>query len=105
MSAPVIKVQGLGKEFRIGAKKRIKNGATVRDLVTEGLAGLVRRGRRTAEDESATKFWALKGIDFAVNEGEVVGVIGKNGSGKSTLLKILSDIVEPTEGRIEIRGR
>ena len=49
--------------------------------------------------------WALRGVDFEVRQGEVVGVIGRNGAGKSTFLKILSRITEPTEGMADIHGR
>ena len=49
--------------------------------------------------------WALKDIDFKVEQGDVVGIIGKNGAGKSTLLKILSKVTAPTTGTIRARGR
>ena len=49
--------------------------------------------------------WALKDIDFKVEQGDVVGIIGKNGAGKSTLLKILSKITSPTTGTIKAKGR
>ena len=49
--------------------------------------------------------WALKDINFKVEQGDVVGIIGKNGAGKSTLLKLLSRVTGPTTGTINARGR
>jgi lipopolysaccharide transport system ATP-binding protein len=49
--------------------------------------------------------WALKNIDFSVNEGEVLGIVGRNGAGKSTLLKLLSKVTAPTKGNIKVKGR
>ncbi|MCA1581402.1 MAG: polysaccharide ABC transporter ATP-binding protein [Acidobacteria bacterium] len=104
MSAGAIRVRDLGKEFRIGSQR--SNYKTIRETVV-GLAAapyrrLVRRGKSRPSGE---KVWALKGVSFDVNAGEVVGVIGRNGAGKSTLLKILSRITEPTTGSAEIHGR
>ena len=50
-------------------------------------------------------FWALKGIDFEVKKGEVVGLIGSNGAGKSTLLKVVSGVMKPTEGKVIVNGK
>lgn len=50
------------------------------------------------------EFWALKGISFNVNKGDVIGIIGHNGAGKSTLLKVISGIMKPTEGIVRLRG-
>src|SRR5437773_603794 len=49
--------------------------------------------------------WALKDINFEVNHGDILGIIGRNGAGKSTLLKILSKVTSPTTGSIKIKGR
>ena len=51
------------------------------------------------------EFWALHNLDFKIQKGEIVGIIGSNGSGKSTLLKILSRITEPSDGQVLIRGK
>jgi ABC-type polysaccharide/polyol phosphate transport system ATPase subunit len=55
--------------------------------------------------KSAKKFHALDNIDLEVKQGEMIGIIGRNGSGKSTLLKIISGVLDPTDGKISINGK
>ncbi|RLC75531.1 MAG: ABC transporter ATP-binding protein, partial [Chloroflexi bacterium] len=62
--------------------------------------GLFRRDNGSREE-----FWALRDVDFNVEQGETVGLIGPNGAGKSTALKLVSRIIEPTSGRIKVNGR
>jgi lipopolysaccharide transport system ATP-binding protein len=101
---PAICVQGIGKRYRIGAKERAHR--TLREAVVDLAAEPIRRlGRIRQSPGPEELIWALRNVTFEVQPGEVVGVIGRNGAGKSTLLKILSRITEPTEGRVELRGR
>jgi lipopolysaccharide transport system ATP-binding protein len=94
-----IDAQRLSKRYRLGEFQAAYG--TLRE-------SLVHAGRRlTGKDHrfQTHELWALDDVSFRVNEGEVLGVIGRNGAGKSTLLKVLTRITTPTKGRVEIRGR
>ncbi len=102
MSNTIIKVENLSKRFIIGHEPR-ERYISLRDVV----AGSVKRifGSGTRRSKAKEEFWALKDLNFEIEKGNRVGIIGRNGAGKSTLLKILSRISEPTHGRIHINGR
>jgi len=110
MSDIAIKVENLSKAYQLGdfstgtlsrdidrwwAKVRGKEDpflkiGEVNDRATKGTSDIV---------------WSLKDINFEINRGDAIGIIGRNGAGKSTLLKVLSRITSPTEGNIKIKGR
>jgi lipopolysaccharide transport system ATP-binding protein len=90
-----IQVEHLSKRYRLGTLRH-------ETMLREVLVSAFRPGREKRAEESVL---ALNDVNFTVNEGEVVGIIGRNGAGKSTLLKVLSKITYPTTGRISVRGR
>ena len=101
MTEVAIRAQDLGKSYLLG---QMNSYRTIR----EALAGIPARLRHDDGPAAATgrqSMWALRHLDFEVEQGEAVGIIGHNGAGKSTLLKLLSRVTGPTEGRAEVVGR
>ena len=92
---PVIQVQKLSKQYSIGENKagNASVGGQLKKLITGFSAG------------KKEQFWALRDISFTVEQGDVLGIIGRNGAGKSTLLKLISRITYPTEGTIDLVGK
>jgi lipopolysaccharide transport system ATP-binding protein len=106
MGSPILTVENLGKRYTLG--RRLEKNATFRDAVIKAVSSPFRKFKSRSgleDEESAETFWAIKNVNFQVNQGEMVGVIGRNGAGKSTLLKVLSRITEPTTGRALLKGR
>lgn len=101
MSKPSISVRNLGKRYLLGVGGGERYRA-LRDVIANSLTSLFKRKHQR---KGVQDLWALRNISFDVEEGQKIGIIGKNGAGKTTLLKLLSEITEPTEGEIRLRGR
>src|SRR3989344_1660810 len=86
----IIEVRNLSKLFRISYEKK--------DTLFANIKGMM-------NPLQYSDLWALKDINFDVNKGESIGIIGENGSGKTTLLKILVGILTPTAGYSKIFGK
>ena len=111
MSQPVIRFENVGKLYRLGT---VGTGTLSHDLRRWWITSVMRRedpylkigetNDRSSKGHS-DYVYALRDINLEVNEGDVLGIIGKNGAGKSTLLKLLSRVTAPTTGKIYTRGR
>jgi ABC-type polysaccharide/polyol phosphate transport system ATPase subunit len=110
MSNIVIKAEDISKQYRLG----LVGTGTVKDDFKrwwhklqgkdDPFLKIGETNDRSTKGES-NYVWSLKDINFEINQGDSVGIIGKNGAGKSTLLKILSQVTQPTTGRIYTKGR
>jgi len=103
MSDVVIRVENLGKRYRVGERK--ETYGTLRDTIVSAVQASMAALRGHGCKNGRKEFWALRGVSFDVKRGEVLGIVGRNGAGKSTLLKILSRVTRPTLGRAWINGR
>jgi len=110
MTKPIIRIQNLSKQYRLG---QVGTGTLRNDFQRwwcrirgkeDPFLKIGETNVRTVKGGSEY-VWALKDINLEVDQGEILGIIGKNGAGKSTLLKILSRVTGPTTGRIDYNGR
>ncbi|MCX6360012.1 MAG: ABC transporter ATP-binding protein [Armatimonadetes bacterium] len=106
--ARVIEVEGVAKAYRLGVIGR----GTIQDDLSRAWARfrglpdpMLKLGQADHGNQVGQTVWALRDVSFNVDEGDVLGVIGRNGAGKSTILKLLSQVTAPTRGEIRVRGR
>ena len=105
-----LKIENLSKQYRLG---EIGTGTIAHDLNKwwakirgkENPYSMVGVENDRSKESNDKYVWALQNINLEVEEGDIVGIIGKNGAGKSTLLKLLSNITGPSTGQIFINGR
>ncbi|QXC60304.1 ATP-binding cassette domain-containing protein [Aquihabitans sp. G128] len=94
---PVVEVRGVAKRYARDLHRSRRNGLA-------SILGEVRGGAPPSSDLRESEFWALHGIDLAIEPGAAFGLLGRNGAGKSTLLRLVSGISRPTLGEIRRRG-
>jgi lipopolysaccharide transport system ATP-binding protein len=102
----VINVLNLGKKYKL--QRDAARYRSLREDITSKFNSLFKSEKPSlinTKNSAVEDFWALSDVNFEVKQGDRLGIIGRNGAGKSTLLKILSRIIDPTEGRVLISGR
>jgi ABC-2 type transport system ATP-binding protein len=91
VATPLITAEGLGVKFVRNRRRQLR----IREM-------FIHRGGR---QPNPGEFWPLRDVNFAINPGDAVGVIGKNGTGKSTLLRLIAGVLIPDEGKIHVSGK
>ena len=108
MSDTVISIENVSKAYRLGqfSSKTLSDDLKVWWAKARGKPNpLLKIGQENQGNLEGEILWALRDINFTVEQGNVLGIIGKNGAGKSTMLKILSRVTAPTSGQIQVWGR
>jgi lipopolysaccharide transport system ATP-binding protein len=109
MKNSIIQVQNISKSYIISHEGEKAKYTSLRDVVAEKAKKIFHFAKSTNSvanyKAKREEFFALNDVNFNIEAGDRIGIIGRNGAGKSTLLKILSRITEPTSGQIKIRGR
>jgi len=101
----VIKTENLGKKYMISHQSQERYTALRDVMASNAKKAMKTLAGKSSSSPSQEEFWSLRNIEFEVNQGDRIGIIGRNGAGKSTLLKLLSRITEPSEGFVAIKGR